>query len=249
MQQNNLFSNWFNSPYYHLLYRHRNDIEAKKFINNLTNYLQLPAHSKILDVACGKGRHSIALANKGFDVVGIDLAADSIAAAQEFERDNLHFFVHDMRLPFYINYFDVAVNLFTSFGYFNTQREHNNAIRTMAQSVVNNGTIVIDYINAKPNEIKDVIKESRPIDDYFFTITKWQTAQHFYKKIEVKKIGNDSNFSHLYTERVAKFSFSDFEKMLAAQNIVIKNVLGNYELDKYDIATSPRLIIVATKSN
>src|ERR1700740_139961 len=98
------FSDWFNSPYYHLLYQHRDEDEASLFIHSLIRHLQPPAGAKMLDVACGKGRHSKALADMGFDVTGIDLAADSIREAKKFESDQLHFYQHDMRLPFWINY-------------------------------------------------------------------------------------------------------------------------------------------------
>ena len=72
--QQSWFKDWFNSPYYHQLYFKRDDKEAEAFIDKLINYLKPPAGSTMLDVACGKGRHSIQLANKGFDVTGIDLS-------------------------------------------------------------------------------------------------------------------------------------------------------------------------------
>ena len=141
------FKDWFNSPYYHQLYFNRDDNEAAAFIDNLISYLKPAAGSTMLDVACGKGRHSIQLANKGFDVTGIDLSDDSINEALESQSETLHFYKHDMRLPFRINYFDYAFNFFTSFGYFKTRREHDNAIRTIAQSIKKDGTFVMDFLN------------------------------------------------------------------------------------------------------
>lgn len=133
------FKNWFDSPYYHQLYFNRDESEAAAFINKLIEYLKPASRSRMLDVACGKGRHSLQLANKGFDVTGIDLSAYSIQEALKHECENLHFYQHDMRLPFWINYFDYAFNFFTSFGYFQTQRENDNAIRTIAQSLKQQG--------------------------------------------------------------------------------------------------------------
>lgn len=156
MKSQEWFNNWFNSPYYHLLYHHRNDTEATAFIERLIAYLQPATRSKILDVACGKGRHSKAFADMGFDVTGIDLSPESIAEAQQFEHEYLHFYTHDMRLPFWINYFDIAVNLFTSFGYFKTQREHNNAIRSITQSLQPKGIFIIDYLNVHFEELNFV---------------------------------------------------------------------------------------------
>ncbi|MDQ6761961.1 MAG: class I SAM-dependent methyltransferase, partial [Bacteroidota bacterium] len=141
------FKDWFNSPYYHQLYFKRDESEAAAFINKLIEHLQPAPASLMLDIACGKGRHSRMLAAKGFHVTGIDLSTDSIIEAKKFDAENLEFFVHDMRLPFWINYFDYAFNFFTSFGYFNTRREHDNSIRTIAQSIKPGGIFVIDYLN------------------------------------------------------------------------------------------------------
>lgn len=133
--QNTWFKNWFNSPYYHLLYKNRDRAEAAAFIDKLVQYENPAANSLMLDIACGKGRHARQLAAKGFDVTGIDLSVESIEAANQFATDNLHFYRHDMRLLFWINYFDYAFNLFTSFGYFRTQREHDDAMRCMSKAL------------------------------------------------------------------------------------------------------------------
>ena len=60
------FETWFDSEYYHKLYKNRDDKEVEQFINNLINNLQLNLEANILDLACGKGRHSIFLNGKGF---------------------------------------------------------------------------------------------------------------------------------------------------------------------------------------
>ncbi len=54
----------------------------------------------MLDVACGKGRHSRALADMGFDVTGIDLSFDSIREAKKSENEHLHFFSMICGFPF-----------------------------------------------------------------------------------------------------------------------------------------------------
>ena len=117
------------------MYFKRDEQRQKNLLNKLIEYLQPATESLMLDIACGRGRHSRILAAMGFDVTGIDLAVKSIKEAKKYETENLHFFLHDMRLPFWINYFDYAFNFFTSFGYFNTRREHDNSIRTIAQSI------------------------------------------------------------------------------------------------------------------
>lgn len=239
------FKNWFNSPYYHLLYFNRDEKEAAAFINKLIHYLKPAPASRMLDVACGRGRHSIHLAEKGFDITGIDLSEDSIAEALQHENDHLHFYRHDMRLPFWINYFDYAFNFFTSFGYFNTRRENDNAIRTIAGSLKNEGCFVMDYLNVHYAEDHLVHQFDKEIDDVNFFITKWFDETHFYKKIAVEDDALEEPL--IFTEKVAKFSLGDFTEMFAYQGLQIQEVFGDYDFTAYDVRKSPRLIMIAKK--
>ena len=239
------FKDWFNSPYYHQLYFKRDETEAAAFINKLIEHLTPQPGTQMLDVACGKGRHSIQLAEKNFRVTGIDLSEDSIREAKEEESENLEFFVHDMRLPFRINYFDYAFNFFTSFGYFKTRREHDNAIRTIAQSIKPNGVFVMDYLNVHYAEDNLVHKSDKEIEGVNYYITKWFDEDHFYKKIVVE----DENLAEPleYTEKVAKFSLGDFTEMFAYQGLQIQEVFGDYMFSNYDVKKSPRMIMIAKK--
>src|SRR5690606_8758177 len=112
------FKDWFNSPYYHLLYNHRDENEAIFFLDNLIAKLQPKPDARILDLACGRGRHAVYLRTKGFDVTGVDLSPENIRLAATTAGERLHFYVHDMRYLLLSNYFDLVLNLFTSFGYF-----------------------------------------------------------------------------------------------------------------------------------
>jgi 2-polyprenyl-3-methyl-5-hydroxy-6-metoxy-1,4-benzoquinol methylase len=246
MAASSWYKDWFSSPYYHKLYKHRDDSEAELFIKRLIDFLQPSNGAKMLDVACGKGRHSIALAEMGFDVTGIDLSFPSIEEAKKSEHDLLHFYQHDMRLPFWINYYQYAFNFFTSFGYFKTKREHDNAIRTITQSLQPNGVFVIDYLNVHFAEDNTINSQLITVDDAEFHITKWHDEQHFFKQIQVID-GNNKTLKHLYTEKVAKFSLGDFNEMLSYHNMQVQHVFGDYQLGKYDLKKSPRLIIVAKK--
>lgn len=239
------YKEWFNSPYYHQLYFKRDEIEAADFINKLIDHLKPPMGASMLDVACGKGRHSIQLASQGFDVTGIDLSDESIREAKAFENNNLHFYVHDMRLPFRINYFDYVFNFFTSFGYFETRREHDNAIRTFAQSLKPDGFFVIDFLNVEYAKDRTIPESELEIGDVNFQIVKWYDESHFYKKIIVE----DKNLEEPleYLERVAKFSLGDFTDMLGFHHLQIQQVFGDYDFSAYDLKKSPRLIIVAKK--
>jgi SAM-dependent methyltransferase len=239
------FKDWFNSPYYHQLYFNRDDREAAAFIDKLIGYLKPAPGSRMLDVACGKGRHSIQLAGKGFDVTGIDLSEDSINEALLFQNEALHFYRHDMRLPFWINYFDYAFNFFTSFGYFKTRREHDNAIRTIAQSLKKDGLFVMDFLNVHYAEDHLVHQSEKQIDDINFIITKWFDETHFFKKITIEDESQEEPVT--YTEKVAKFSLGDFTEMFAYQGLQIQEVFGDYDFGIYDVRKSPRMLMIAKK--
>ena len=245
MTEKEWYKAWFNSPFYHKLYFGQNEEDAKEFILRLLNYLKPGPSSRMLDVACGKGRHSRMLANQGYDVTGIDLSFASIEYAKQFENDTLHFYQHDMRLPMWINYFDYAFNFFTSFGYFATRREHDDAIDTMAKSLKKGGIILFDYLNVHHAEDHLVQDEIKTIDTTQFEIHRWMDANHFYKKVIITDPSLDS--PQQFTEKVAKLSLGDFTDMFSYQKLQVTDVFGDYELNSYDVRKTPRMIVAGRK--
>lgn len=244
MPEKNLIENWFNSPYYQLISQ-KNDDAAQLLIDNLLKYLKPETGSIILEVGCGNGTYSKLLSGLGFEVTGIDQSFKMIEEALEIKDDNLQFFQHDIRLPFWINYFDYAFHSFTNFGYFKTRREHDNAIRTIAQALKIGGVFVIDFFNvhyAEDHLEKKVVKK---LEDIKFHLTKWHDDDHFYNQIQVEEKGQ--SVKHLFTEKLAKLSLGDFNDMFAYQGLQIQEVFGDYNLDIYDIKKSPRLIMIAKK--
>ncbi len=239
------YKEWFNSSFYHKLYFERDEMEANSFINKLVTHLHAPIGSRMLDVACGRGRHSKALAGLGFNVTGIDLSPDNIAFARQFENDHLDFFIHDMRLPFYTNYFDYAFNFFTSFGYFKTRREHDDAIRTISRSLKPGGFFVLDFLNVHYAEDRLVRQEVKVMGNTTYHILRWHDEHHFFKKLTVEdpELKEPLNF----IEEVTKFSLGDFTDMLAFQHLQVKEVFGNYEFGDYDVRKTPRLILFRKK--
>jgi SAM-dependent methyltransferase len=239
------YKDWFNSSFYHKLYFERDEKEAETFIKRLITYLNPLPGSRMLDVACGKGRHSKTLASSDFFVTGIDISHDSIEYAHRYEKENLDFFVHDMRLPFWANYFDYAFNFFTSFGYFKTRREHDDAIRTIAKSLKPGGIFVIDYLNVHYAEEHLVANNIKEIDGTTYDIHRWDDETHFYKKITITDASLKNPVTHC--EKVAKFSLGDFTDMLSYQRLQVQEVFGDYQFNPYDVRKTPRLIVVAKK--
>ncbi len=244
-ENNPWFKQWFDSPYYHKLYFNRDEKEAAAFIHRLIAHLQPAPGALMLDVACGRGRHSRILAEKGFDVTGIDLSISSINYAKRFEDDDLHFFQHDMRLPFRINYFDFVFNLFTSFGYFTSERENDNVIRTMGSALKEDGILVMDYLNVHYAEDHLIHKSELELDGVNFFITKWFDETHFYKRIIIEDEDKDEPLE--FVEKVAKFTLGDFNDMFAFHDLQVQEVFGDYSFGHYDVKKSPRLLMVAKK--
>ncbi|CAL1520074.1 class I SAM-dependent methyltransferase [Chitinophaga sp. MM2321] len=240
------FEDWFNSPYYHLLYNNRDEREAAAFIDKLLAYLHPPKDAEMLDVACGKGRHAKYLADKGYDVTGIDLSIESINVAKKMENAHLSFFQHDMRLPFRVNYFDVVLNFFTSFGYFESQRDNDNALRTLKNALKPGGRLVLDYLNSNYVAAHLVVDEVKEKDQVVFDIHRQYINKKFIKEINI--LDKEKMRRATFTESVNAFVREDFEKMFAKQGLIITEIFGDYHFNSYDEQRSPRLIIIATKS-
>ena len=237
------FENWFNSPYYHLLYKSRDYSEAEMFIDNLLSYLHPSAHASFLDLGCGKGRHSLYLNTKNYNVTGIDLSEQSIAYAKQFENEKLHFFVHDMRKLFNTNSFDFILNVFTSFGYFETEEEDCDVVDAVYKALKPGGIFVLDYFNSDKIVCDMKMSDSKIIDGIKFFINKKIENNFIIKTISFEDKGMKYNF----LEKVKIITLPEFEKHFAKNNFKIIEVFGNYNLDKFDESNSERLILVAKK--
>lgn len=239
----NWFANWFDSPYYHLLYKNRDDKEAQSFIDNLICRLKIPKKSTILDVACGKGRHSIYFNKRGMKVEGIDLSHNSINIAKKEENKTLNFSVYDMRKVFKKDAFDIIVNLFTSFGYFKKNEDEQKAITAMALSLKQEGTLIIDFMNTK-KVIKNLVEsERKEVDGVTFNIKRSVRNNYIIKDIIFSDNGNNYQFQ----EKVKALTLDDFSKLISHAGLKIIDIFGNYRLKDFNALTSERLIIICKK--
>ena len=171
MKTQDWYSEWFNTPYYHILYKERNDKDAELFMKNMTSFLNLPKSAHILDLPCGKGRHSVYLNSLGYEVTGGYLAENSIESAKKFENDRLKFIVQDMRCPFDMNY-DAIFNLFTSFGYFEEDKEDLLILENFKQGLKKGGFFVFDFLNAEKVKLNLVSEETKTVDHITFHIQR-----------------------------------------------------------------------------
>lgn len=238
------FEEWFDTPLFEELYAYRDDAEAKKLADHLVNVIPVETYPNILDLGCGRGRHSINMAVRNYNVTGIDLSEVAIKKARrKAEEQNLEieFLVGDMRTPLNRK-FDAIINLFTSFGYFEDDDENRRVLQSMSKMVHSDGMIVIDYLNAA-NVINQYVPtgEGR-IGDVHYTITRFIEDDTINKKMVFQS--NEDDEEQVYNERVKLYDIKWFEQNLADFGIKIIRTYGDYDLGDYDEKASPRLLMI-----
>ena len=238
------FGEWFDSPYYHILYKNRDNTEAHTFIDNLCIRLGFSEKDKILDLACGKGRHAIYLNHKGFDATGIDLSAENIKYASQFSNTKLSFYVHDMREVFAYDQFNYVLNIFTSFGYFDSADEHKSAIVAAANALKSGGKLIIDFLNTYKVVNNLVPIEKKEVDGILFNITKEINSDgYIIKKISFEHEERQFHFQ----EKVKAISRLEFLEYFQHAGLTCRALLGDYDLDTYKPESSDRMIFIAEK--
>ncbi len=241
---NEWFARWFDTPYYHLLYQHRNTDEAQRFISNIIDFLHPHPTAYFLDVACGKGRHAIYLNRLGFRVDAFDLSPNNIAEAKQSETGTLHFFVNDIRKPLNLNTYDIALNLFTSFGYFDDDSEDIAALQAIAQSLKPNGILVLDFLNVENLSFPENETQKHRFGDITF-VTRKKLEDNFVVK-DITVMDNNRQFD--YQERVKLITQKRFSEYFAQAGFKILHTFGNYNLNPFNPKTSERIIFMAQKT-
>ena len=237
------FINWFNSKYYHILYKSRNKDEASDFIKTIISKLSLKSNESVLDLGCGNGRHSISLSDHFKLVHGIDISSKNISLANKNKKENLKFFTSDMRNFDTNTKYGYIFNLFTSFGYFKKKDDNLKVLKSCYNHLNKNGLLFIDFLNSE--QIKRTInglKETKNINGIRFNIHKEIIDDYVVKKIDII----DKEFTCIFQEKVQLFKIEDFKKMFKISGFEIISIYGDYQMNPYDIKSN-RLILCAKK--
>lgn len=251
----NWYKTWFNTQDYLDLYKHRNEKDAKKIVSLVSRLIKLKPGLKVLDLACGNGRHSVLFAKKGCKVTGIDLSEYLISqAVKKLKSDyseyssNLKFEIGDMRNIGHYEEFDLVVNLFSSFGYFNRNSDNEKVVSGISKALKPGGYFFFDFLNGEhvtktlvPFDVKE-LRDSRMLQIR-------QVKNGFVMKdILVFRNSKDINcaFSH-FTEKVRMYTQPEFRKMFAKSGLKITGTYGDYDGSRFNKKTSQRLIILAQK--
>lgn len=245
--QPNWFEHWFDRDEYKLVYRHRDDDEARRVVSFIEDSIRPAAGSRILDIGCGRGRHSILLSKHGYDVTGIDLSERSIHEARESARDagtNAEFVVADMRDPHCGGCMDGVVNLFTAFGYFDDEADHQRALDAMSESLKPGGWFLQDFLNADHVRSDLVPRTVDTFPDGEIEQRRTIADGRINKRICIRHFSDASE--KVFEESVRLFDLSDLDRMHRKAGLVLKSVCGDYAGGPFT-PVSPRLILISTK--
>jgi SAM-dependent methyltransferase len=240
-QEADWFEEWFGEDYLRI-YQHRDESEAERAIDLIAAHLPSGEIQAVLDLACGAGRHSKPLCERWW-TVGLDLSASLLRVARRDAPDAPYVRADMRELPFANESFDLVVNLFTSFGYFEDDREHARVLTCVWTALKPGGTFVIDFLNAS-----QVRRNLVPYDERVengVTIEQSRTIstddRFVEKTIRLREKGRE------YVERVRLLSAGDLERMLEQAGFEVAHCFGDYTGSHWS-ENSPRTILFASRT-
>ena len=239
------YEDWFDRDEYELVYAQRDEREAEQVASLIETLADPAPEATILDVGCGRGRHARALAQRGYRVTGVDLSERSIEQARQRTEDaglDIDFRVQDMREPMGTADFDGVVNLFTAFGYFDDEADHQRALQQMADALRPGGWLVQDFLNT-PHVIETLTPQNeRSRNGVTIRQRRWIEDGRINKEITIHQNGDSRTFH----ESVRLLTLYDFEALYEAVGLEMEAVRGDYDGAEYT-PSSPRLIMHARK--
>lgn len=235
------YKEWFGQEYLDL-YAHRDEDEAAHHVEFVIRHLDGPKPRRVLDLACGAGRHSVALCRLGYNVVGADLSLALLATPPHRPQIT----AGDMRrLPFRDRSFDWVLNFFTSFGYFERERQNFQVLEEITRLLRPNGRFMIDFLNKdrvlahlKEREVQE--KAGRTIH-----IERWYDAatRRINKRMRLESAGGRSA---TYLESVRAYDQDEVTIGARWAGLEVDALYGNFNGDPYH-RDSERLILVGHK--
>ncbi|MFW5972430.1 MAG: SAM-dependent methyltransferase [Bacteroidota bacterium] len=244
--QTSWYREWFDRHEYELVYQARNAREAEHVIDLIIELTSPPPEASIIDIGCGRGRHAIELARRGFDVTGIDLSGQSVEEARRRAQRagvRVTFERRDMREPYCKACMDLVLNLFTAFGYFADEEDHLRAVCSMAENLRTGGFIVQDFLNEDLVRRSFVPEDQAERNGVHIRQLRWIDHDRINKRIMISKGDERREFF----ESVRLFSLDDFRAMYEHCGLEIVHTLGSYDGEPYS-ADSPRLILVGRRA-
>lgn len=239
-QEADWFEEWFGVDYLRI-YQHRDESDAERVIELIENNLSGRKIESVLDLGCGAGRHTRILEER-WGTVGLDLSMSLLRVARRETQDSPYVRADMRELPFGPDSFDLVVNLFTSFGYFDDDREHVRVLACVGAAMTPGGTLVIDFLNATQVRHSLVPYDERLENGITIEQRRQISPDNRFveKRITLRERGKE------YIERVRLLSPKDLERMLITAGFQVVKVFGDYEGGNWS-ETSPRTIMFASR--
>jgi SAM-dependent methyltransferase len=208
---------------------------------------QLSIEGYVLDVACGTGRHTIALCKAGFDVVGLDISSNLLKIAKK--RGASVLVRADMRfLPFKQEIFTAAISMDNSIGYLPTEKEDAQSLADIKRVLKADGIFVLDVFNREKlhKKYRSVAPSQKLYEYPSFTLQQERSVSsdggwlcdHWI--VKQRSDGHVRVFDH----KVRLYTCARLENILLEVGFHVRAVFGDYERQPFSDA-SPRLIIQA----
>ncbi len=240
------FRDWFGETYLSL-YPHRDEAEAEAAVRLFRRESAPEPGARVLDLACGNGRHLEKLHGAGYRALGLDLSARLLSDAAKRPGTAGSLVRGDMRyLPFRDGAFDALVNFFTSFGYFASEEEDALVVREMRRVLRPGGTFLLDYMNA-PWVIANLEAETDfERDGRQVRQRRWIESGQVVKRIEIFPSGEDGvvedGAPQVFHERVRLYGPEELGVLMASHDLDVTARFGGYEGTPFD-PQSPRLLL------
>jgi len=238
---------------YPLIYRHRDEASARAEITSLLERLALSGDEKVLDLCCGAGRHAVVVRDLGLDVVAVDLSPELLNEARALPALQGRLARCDMRsLPFPSGRgegdgdgFDLVLNLFTSFGYFENDQENERAFREMTRVLRFGGRLVMDHMNRAVVERDLVPTNEEQRQELTLRHRRWITRDRVVKETTV--IDGEGATIH-FRESVRLYTPGELEELCSRCGLTLLRLEGSFHGEPFE-PSSPRMILVAQKED
>lgn len=226
------------------LYAHRNEREAELALALLARSGRLATRQRLLDLACGAGRHLAGLGRRGQQAVGLDLSRPLLAAARGRLRPGLALVRGDMRqLPFASGCFDGALSMFTSFGYFRDDSENWQVLAELARVLRPGAWLFFDFLNRRYLEQGLVRRGRRQSEAWVAEEERAIEGDRIVKRVTLRPRAGTGEPLH-YEESVRLFTPAELAAGLAGLGFRERERWGDYHGQPFAPETSPRLILL-----
>ncbi len=246
------------TPWYHTffgedylrIYEFLTPERTEQEVEGIVKLLGLPSGKAILDLCCGHGRHSVSLAKRGYQVTGQDLSAvflQHAQAAAEAQGVAIRWIQGDMRHVPFEGEFDTVINIFTAFGYFESEEEDQQVLHQVYKALKPGGLFLLEMMhrealirNFAPGEIDRHADGLLVLEERDFDLL---TSRTNVRVTMIYPEGHRREYRH--AERI--YTLTELARMLTLAGLDVQACYGGLDGSALSL-NSRRLVVVALKA-